>query len=90
MNDATDPSDRRPPAQHGSQDTYPDAPEDSPQPAPTIPDNHVYPENLDYPDYYKRGPTLLASRGDVSWTYRAAGERLDRLHEGQDTEYIHR
>ena len=27
------------------------------------PENHEYP---DYPDYYKRGPTLLASRGDVS------------------------
>ena len=90
MNDATSPSDQRPPPQHGSPDTRPDAPDDSPQPPPSIPDNHAYPENLDYPDYYKRGPTLLASLGDVSWTRRAERERMARQRKEQDTEYIHR
>ena len=84
MNDATDPSDRRTPPQHSSQDVRPDAPDDSARPPPTIPDTD------EYSDYYKRGPTLLASLGDVSWTRRAERERMARQRKGQDTEYIHR
>ena len=81
MNDTTEPSEQRPPSQHGSQDNRPDAPDNSPRPPLKIDVN---------PDYYKRGPRRLASIGKWSWIRRASEERLDRQQKGEDGEYLHR
>ena len=81
MNDATEPSDQRTSPQHGSQDNPPDAPDDLPRPPLNIGDNW---------EYYKRGPRLLASLGNTSWTLSAERETLARQRKGQDGEYIHR
>ena len=84
MIDATDPSNARPPRQPDREDHRPDTPDNSVPPPLIIPDNH------EYPDYYKRGPTLLASLGDMSWIHQAARERTARQRAGNSTEYIHR
>ena len=74
MNDTTDPSEQRTPPQHGNQDT-PDAPDLPFRPPRTTDDGW---------EYYKRGPRLLASIGDKSWTSHATRERLAGQNAGQD------
>ena len=81
MSDKMSQSNDQPPPQHGSQDNRPDAPDDLPHPPLNIDDNW---------EYYKRGPRLLASLGNTSWTLSAERERLTRQRKGQDGEYIHR
>ena len=81
MNDATEPSEQRQSPQRGNLDNHPDAPDDLPRP-PLPPDDGW--------EYYKRGPRLLASLGNTSWTLSAERERLARQRKGQDGEYIHR
>ena len=81
MNDATEPSDQRTSPQHGNQDNRPDAPDLLFR--PPLPTDDGW-------EYYRRGPQLLASLGNTSWTRRASRERLARQRKGQDGEYIHR
>ena len=81
MNDTTEPSEQRPPQQHGSQDNRPDAPDLLFR--PPLPKDDGW-------GYYRRGPQRLASIGNMSWAGHASRERLARQHAGEDGEYIHR
>ena len=81
MNDTTEPSEQRPPSQHGSQDNRPDAPDLLFR--PPLPTDDGW-------EYYRRGPQRLASIGNWSWTGHASRERLAKQRKGQDGEYIHR
>ena len=81
MNDATDPSEQRPSPHHGNQDHQPEA--------QNLPFRPPLPTDDGW-DYIRRGPQLLASIGNSSWTSRASDERLARQRKGQDGEYIHR
>ena len=81
MNDATEPADQRTSPQHGSQD--------NPHDARDLLFRPPLPEDDDW-GYYRRGPRLLASIADSSWTNAASRERRARQRAGQDGEYIHR